>query len=44
LEAYLLTTNSSTTATNTGQILKDDAETVVGTNLNISIEETNLIV
>jgi hypothetical protein len=41
LEAYLLTTNSSATATNTGQILKDDAETVVGTNLNISIEGRN---
>jgi hypothetical protein len=38
LEAYLLTINSSATATNTGQILKDDAKTVVDTNLNISIE------
>jgi len=41
LRAYLLTTNSSATATNTGQILKDDAKTVVGTNINISIEGRN---
>jgi len=41
LEAYLLTTNNSTTTKNTGQNVKFDTYTVIAANNNISVEPGN---